>query len=430
VRVRRIVARLRGRPLVTRRYLGAWLVLGTALPWGLYRYYSNPLVPVSVGESTTGAYMGVNFHVYHTAAEAAAAGASFYGVTPGPATANFVYLYPPVTVLSFLPFTLVSWTTGYVVFTLLNVAAGLAATALTVGYVESHGAPLGWLDVGLIAGLFTLSIHASATLFFGNVNVWLALAFAVGFWALHRGRDGVAGVAFALAALFKLFPALVGLWLLRDERWRAVASATLTGVTGIFAGLVVFGVDTTVQFFTVVLPGRTDSSVFVGGYPVGEALYVTVHRPLSHLVWGVWPDAPYLLLPPSAALLCGLVLLYFYRHVSTERARLIAILATVVVTLVALPSFRLYAPLLFLPFVTLLYTWTGGPGRRLFVLGGVLFSVVATPERVVLVADSLGPLAEPVAAVGRVATIQLLAYALLLSACGYHVQSGATAQGG
>lgn len=419
--VRSAVGEFTDRPLVTRRYVGAWLVLVAALPWGLYRYYSNGVVPLDVGASTSGAYMGLNFHVYHTTAKRVLSGGHIYGVAPDPATSNFVYLYPPVTVPSFVPFTLVDWTTGYVLFTATSVLAGLLSTALIVRYVESRGTPLGWLDVFLVFGLWTLSIHASATVFFGNINLFLGLAFALGFWALATDREGAAGVAFAVAALFKLFPALVGLWLLRDRRWMATASAVLTGIGGLVAGVLLFGVEPTRQFFTAVLPGRTDSALFVGGYPVGAKFYVTVQRPLSHLVWTLWPDAPYALLPVSAAAVCGLVLAFFYRSVETDRERLIAMLATVVVLLVVIPSFRLYAPLLFLPLVALLYTWQGGPGRRLFVLGGVLFSVVARPEHMLTAAEYLGPLSGPVAAVGRVVTIQLLAYAIMLGACGWHV---------
>lgn len=409
------------RPLVARSYLGAWLVLVAALPWGLYRYYSNGVVPLDVGESVSGAYMGVNFHVYHATAERVLAGDPIYGITPEPAAANFVYLYPPVTVPSFVPFTLVDWTTGYIVFTGLNVLAGVVGTVLIVRYVESLGVPLGWLDVGLVFGLWTLSIHASATVFFGNINLLLGLAFAVGFWALGTDRNVTAGVSFAVAALFKLFPALVGLWLLRDRRWLATGSAVLTGVGGLAAGVSLFGFEPTWEFFTAVLPGRTDGPLFVGGYPAGGAFYVTVQRPLSHLIWTLWPDAPYAVLPVSGAALCGVVLAFFYRHTRTDRERLMAMFATVVVSLVVIPSFRLYAPLLFVPLVALLYTWQGGPGRRLFVLGGVLFSVVAQPEHVLTAAEYLGPLSGPVATVGSAVTVQLLAYALMLGACGWHL---------
>jgi hypothetical protein len=417
---------LTGRPLVARRYLGAWLVLLATLPLGLYRYYDNPdigLFTWAVGESTSGAYMGINYHVYHVAAERAVAGEPFYGVAPEPATGNFVYLYPPITVTGFVPFSPLDWTTGYLAFTFLSFAGGLAATGVVVRYVESLGAPLGWVDVALVGALFVLSIHVSATVYFGNINILLGLAFAVGFWALVTDRGITAGVAFAVAALFKLFPALVGLWLLRDGRLRAVAAAVGTGVAGILAGLALFGVGTTERFFTSVISGRSDASLFVGGLPVDSPFYVTVQRPLSHLIWTVWPKAPYVVLPAATALVCGGVLAVFYRQVQTQRERLMAVFATVVVTLVIVPSFRLYAPIVFPPLVALLYTWTGGPGRRLFILGALLFSVVTRPRHVLTAAEYLGGLSGPVTAIGTVATVQLYAYGVMLVACVWHCRS-------
>lgn len=420
------VAERTGRPLVARRYLGPWLVLLATLPIGLYRYYSSPEIGLfhwRVGESTAGAYMGINYHVYHVAAERALAGEPFYGVSPAPASDNFVYLYPPITVPSFFPFTILDWPVGYTVFTLVSVLAGIAATVYVVRFVEGNGVPLGWIDVALVLALFVLSIHVSATIYFGNINVMLGLAFAVGFWALIEKREVVAGTAFALAALFKLFPALVGLWLLRDRRWTAVASAVVTGTAGILTGVLLYGTETTDRFFTSVVSGRADSSLFVGGYPVGEPFYVTVQRPLSHLVWGLWPEAPYAVLPLTAVLLCGGVLAYFYRRIETRRERLVSMFVTVVVLLVVVPSFRLYAPLLFPPLVALLYTWKAGPGRRLFLAGGILFSVVARPHHVLSVADRLGPLSGPITALGSVATVQLYAYAVMVTACAWQVHT-------
>lgn len=421
------------RPLIAGRYPGAWVVLLVALIPGVARYYleeSLGLFTWDVGGGT-GAYMGVNYHVYHVAAEHALSGDPFYGITPEPAGSIYVYLYPPVTVTAFYPFTTFEWTTGYTLFTALNVLAALGGTALLVQYVEDEGTPLGWLDVGLVFSLFLLSIHVAATILFGNVNVLLGVAFVVGFWGLSRGRQVLAGVAFALAALFKVFPALVGLWLLRDRQWVATGSAVLTGVAGLVTGLLLFGRDTTVRYVTEVLAGRTDAEFFVGGYPADGPYYVTIQRPLSHVVWTVWPDAPYSLLPVLAAAGSGLVLVYFYRRIETQRERLFAIFATVVVALLVVPSFRLYAPLVFLPLVALLYTWTGGPGHRAFVLGGVLFSMVIRPDPLITGTEQYLPaLTGLVSPLATFATVQFYAYAITILACVWHchdLRSEATA---
>jgi hypothetical protein len=419
---------LTGRPLVREYYPGAWFVLVAALAFGLASYVAKPEIGLfrwAIGYTETVNYMGVNYRVYHVAAEHALAGEPFYGVSPPDTVDGYRYLYPPVSVVAFYPFTLVDWTTGYVLMTLLSVLGGILGTVLTVQYVEKLGCPLGWIDVLLVFALFVFSIHVAATIYFGNINILLGMAFVVGFWALARERDALAGVSFALPALFKLFPALVGVWLLRDRRWRATGVAIATGIAGSLAGVVLFDIDATVHYFTHVLGERGATDAFVGGYPIDSKYYVTVQRPLSHLIWGLWPNAPYAVLPASSVAVCAAILGYFYRDVSTRRRRVIAMFATVVVALVVVPSFRLYAPLLFVPFVALLYSWTGEtPDRIVFLAGSLLFAVPTRPKYVVSATESLpGPFADALTALGTVATVQLYAFALMLAGCAWYLRT-------
>ncbi|ERG89090.1 MAG: protein of unknown function (DUF2029), partial [halophilic archaeon J07HX5] len=176
---------LTGRPLIAQRHVGAWLVLGFAIVMGLRSYYGLSgigLTTWAIGDTSVANYMGVNYHVYQVAAEQAIAGESFYGVSPEPTTDAYVYLYPPITVAAFYPFTLFEWTTGYTVFIGLNVVIALVGTRLMLSYVESHGARLGWLDTALLAGLLLLSTHVVATVLYGNINILLGVVFAGGFW--------------------------------------------------------------------------------------------------------------------------------------------------------------------------------------------------------------------------------------------------------
>lgn len=418
-----------GRPLVARRALGAWLVLLSALPLGLRGYYTNPHIGLGVwnpGEWN----MGINYRAYHVAAEAARAGKDFYAVhVPGVEWA--VYLYPPITVVPFYPFTLVEWTTGYAIMTGLSVLAGVAGTALIVDYVEDVGRPIGWLDVALILALFLLSTHVMGSIYYGNINLLLAFAFAVGFWALANGRDRLAGAAFGAAALYKVFPALVGVWLLRDRRWVATAAAAATGLGGLVAGAALFGPRTTWVYFTDVLAGRSGSTAFIGGYPVDGTYYVTVQRPLSHVLWTVWPGAPYPVLVGLAVVAGAAVLAYFYRDVRDRRDRLMAIFATAVVAVVLFPSFRFYLVLLYLPLVALLYVWEDGPGRTAFVAGGLLTSFTFRPGDVV---ELIAWLPDPVYAlgyfVGGFATAQLYGLALMLAGCAWYKHHSAAERDG
>jgi Glycosyltransferase family 87 len=67
-------------------------------------------------------------------------------------------------------------------------------------------------------------------------------------WCMRRDAETAAGVAIGLAALLKAYPALIGGYLIATRRWRALASATITGVAGMAIAVGVLGVATLTGF--------------------------------------------------------------------------------------------------------------------------------------------------------------------------------------
>lgn len=368
-----------------------------------------------------GHMLGVNYRVYHVAAEAALAGEDFYAVSPSGFTDFYTFLYPPALVLPYLPLSMLSWPAGFALQTALTVVGGLIATGLVVRAIEARGRTLGWVDVGLIAWFLLASIHATPSLWYGNLNLLLAAGFVGGFFLLDAGgerRETAAGALFGLVALVKVFPALVGVYLLRVRAWRAVGGAIATGLGGLLLGAIAFGPGETRRFFLEVLLPRSDTDLFVGGYPPGETYYVTVQRPLSHLLWTVWPEAPTAVLPALAAAVLAVPLAICYRDVTTRRGRLLAVAATCIATVVLFPSYRLYLVLLYFPLVVLLYSVTDRRALALLAAGALLASVAVRPDALVAAASGLP---EPLATLGTVAatlgTTQLWGLALILGAC-------------
>jgi hypothetical protein len=374
--------------------------------------------------------VGMDFQVYYFAAEALLAGGDFYAASP-PAHPTYGYVYPPVTLPAFVPFVLLgSWQAGFAAFTLLNVAGALGAAALLVRWVEAYRpTPLSWLDRGLVAGFTLLSLHSAVTLLYGETNFVLLLALVAGFWWLDGNRtrnQSAAGVAFALPAVVKLFPAAVGVWLLRRRAWRAIGAATATGV-GLFAlGVGVFGVETHLTFLEVAVAPRLSSSEFAGGLPAGATL-LTLRRPISVLLPGL--DAS--LYGPLSFLLLAPVVWYCYRRVpgsgsgpnsnpsSDPIPRLVAIFATMAAIVVGFPSLLLYFVYLLFPMIPLLYLLERGPARKLFVFGAFVanFAVTLANVRAALAGTpgaGLLPILDPVL---TLATPPLYGTVAMLGAC-------------
>ncbi|EMA40885.1 glycosyltransferase family 87 protein [Halobiforma nitratireducens] len=457
------------RPIVSRPYLGAWLVLLWSAAVGYSSYVSFLGLSFNPLEWSPDDRLGVNYYVYHYSAEALLAGEDFYTATPPGFGDHFTYLYPPITILTWVPFTALDSFHGFLLLTAITIAVSAASAVAIVRYIERWDLTLGWLDVGAIF-VFFLGVHSTGTLNFGNINLLLAAGIVFGFFALDRGREITAGVLFGAVALMKVFPALVGLYLLRVRSWAAIAGATATGLGGLAASALVFGPDTLYRFFFEILLPRSDTADFVGGYAPDDTYYVTIQRPLSHLIWNVYPDAPAAVLPVAAALVLGAVLAYCFLRLETRTDHLVAIHATLTATVIFMSSLRFYLALVFFSWVSLLYVWHDEPDdqRRgqgvvlgigllavaylwygsliwsywplvvafftagiallyvwfedavptLFVVGGLVASITNRPSSMVAQVEGYpGPLPtilEPIVAVG---TLQLYGLLLMLGAC-------------
>lgn len=303
--------------------------------------------------------------VYYYAAEGLLAGEDIYEVAP-PDRPTYSFLYPPIVILVFLPHAILDGTTlAFAIQTSLNVAFAIGLAIVTWRALQRRDVPITSLDKSLIVGFMLVSAHAAINVVNGQVNIWLGFAIAVGFDALDRDRERLAGLAFALAALVKVFPAILGVWLLRNRAWYGVAVAITTGVAGLLAGLVAFGPELTVTYLEDVLLGRLQEETF-DGRPDPTVTTDGLPRQLAAL--GLTGTASTIV----GLLILGPVLLAIYHDMSTDRQRIAAMLATVIVTILLFPLPTLYFPFLAFPLVVLFYTLEAGPARALVVAGTLL----------------------------------------------------------
>lgn len=432
--------RLLDRPLYERPYPGAWLLLVAPLVMGVSSMHSafdaSLFPPGAVGLWDN--WM-VNFEVYYYAGEEVLSGGELYEFHPPGRGEFYQYLYPPVTVLFFLPFQLVGLETGYWLFLGINAVTAGLLTAMIVRYVESLGRRLGWIDVVLVFAHAMVGTHLVANYAFGNVNLLLGVGVAAGIYLLEVGprsarRESVAGSILAVVALFKVFPALIGFYLLRIRSWWSVTAAAAAGVGSLLLGEVMFAVGglwgwsggprafgfgmTEHWLRKAVLP-RSDTQDFVGGYAPGDLYYVTIQRPLSHVIWGLWDGAPPWLLVVGSFAIGLAVLAPFLVRTETRLERLVAAFAAVAVAIVVMPSLRFYVALLFLPMIALAYVLEDHPVQPLFVGGAVIMAYTDPPSDVL---ERIQPLPDPALGalepVVRTTSTQLLGIAVMLVALG------------
>ncbi len=175
--------------------------------------------------------------------------------------------YPPPFLL--LPRAMLALTASFLSLRLLFGAASLVmvlcACAATAATLAGTAGRRMWLLTPLLLANPVLLI----TLQVGNFHL-AAVALCLGCWvALERRRDGLAGSLLAVATLAKIFPGLLGVMLLMQRRWRAVAFTALAAAALCALSVAVLGTRVWRDFFVYHLP-HVDS---------GEALRFMARSP-------------------------------------------------------------------------------------------------------------------------------------------------------
>jgi len=147
----------------------------------------------------------------------------------------------PFVVVLLTPFVLLPPAAMALAFAVAKMAAWLAAVLMAMRVVM-HG------DRRLSAGLALLGIVATWDFYLsdqshGNTNVFTALAIVLHLWLYRRGRDGLAGVALALAICLKMTPALFVAYWAYQRQWKLLISTAIALPLMVLSPAVLVGWD-------------------------------------------------------------------------------------------------------------------------------------------------------------------------------------------
>jgi len=399
--------------------LMSWRGRGLAI---LARWYPVPLLAFHVvaGVALLGYYLAIadttpydNFRIYYAAAESALGG----GIQYRPS--YYSYVYQPPTVVVFVPFTFLPFEIATVLWRVLNVAVLVVLGTLVWQWVE-------YLDVTpedraarplvfatLLAGTWSLLLLLNA-----QMDIALATLVWAGLYWLETGSERRAGVAVAIAASVKVFPAVLGVWFLVRRQFEAVAAAIATGAGVVAVGLFVFGPDQYRRYFRVVVEFR-DYAALLDGVPDPNSELLSIARPVAAASGGL----PYvwLLVAGLVVTACTLAVVFVNVDPTDRRERFATALVTVLVAVVALPtgqnSYTFYA----VPgLVVALFVVSGRWPRALVGGGFALLAVPLDPEELLRLRDVAAPGAVPAVFAAletmlTVASVELYGFALAVA---------------
>ncbi|WP_323190357.1 glycosyltransferase family 87 protein [Halostella sp. PRR32] len=361
-----------------------------------------------------------DFRAYRHAAELFVSGEPFIGASPSVGGGRWVY--PPIVVLLFVPFAAFPTLTGaYAAATIVNIGLLVLTARLVIRIVERvRREPLTRVDRLLLTLFIVTNTFSAVVIGQGQIDPLVCVTLAGGFLALESGRETRAGVLFAVAAVIKLFPVVVGAWLLYRRAYRAVAAAVATGVGAIIASFAVFGVETHRRYLHFVLYERSRLETAASGIDPNYSS-LTLHRPLSVLFPELSPNA-YVAIAVIAFI--PVIVVCFMRTV-TVIDRLVAFLVTLTASLLVTPATMIHhAVYLLVPLLPLLYGIKRPAIRRTLCIGtlAMLFPVLpAQIDRVLAMADTLDPVRAGVMSVVTpvltTATVTLYGLLIVVSVC-------------
>lgn len=332
-----------------------------------------------------------------------------------------LWTYTPVSLLYFYPYAILfEYETAFVVHQILSVFVSFIYGG-ALAYFISNRVGIARIDKVLIVGFASLSVYPVVNVINGSF-VGIFTFMLGGGWLLLEYEKDSGGVGWALASLLKGYPAFWGVYLLRVKRWRATAAAIVTGVSATLLGVLVFGFDAYIRFFSVAGDNRVRLNKFrQGGSPDNEMM--TPIRGLSQLFPNVDPTIWPIVI--TIFVLIAAAFIYYLVPIETLNDRATLLLATIIGVFFIMPTtqdmdtYLLYAPLL-----VLLYTERHAIVQGLYTVATIILSYNIGRDELRAVSEALGiaewtmPIGEPILMFAKMPTyaLYIMFAAILLSA--------------
>ena len=289
---------------------------------------------------------------------------------------------PPTAMLYFMPYSAMPLAAARLAFLAVNHVALLATAALTWRMVRPAMPPAVWL--GLVLGVVALLDPFLLAFRLGQVDLVIGLALAAAAYRLRNGDDAWAGACIGIAAMLKIAPGLLVLYLLWRGRWKALGGLVATVLAVGFLSLALAGVEAWEYYVTVRLPDLLAGSALFNNLSLpGLILRVFMGPELATGFLDLQPDIMLARLLIAIALLTAVC--FTARALGRESLRgrafvlefSLTVVAALVISGVTWPHYLAW--LLPLVGLSLALGWPSGASRWTAVLSGVGLALASLP---------------------------------------------------
>ncbi len=289
---------------------------------------------------------------------------------------------PPTAMLYFAPYSTMPLAAARLVFLAMNHLALLATAALTWRMVRPALPP--WVWLGLVLGVVTLLDPFLLAFRLGQVDLVIGLALAAAAYRLRGGDDAWAGACIGIAAMLKIAPGLLALYLLWRGRWKALGGLAAVVVVAGGLSLAFAGVDAWQYYLAVRLPDLLAGSALFNNLSLpGLILRVFMGPELAKGFLDLQPDIAMARLLTVMAVLAALVVTAKALGSRARQGRAfvlefsLAVVTALVISGVTWPHYLAWLlPLLGL---SLAFRWPTGASRWTPVLCGAGLALASLP---------------------------------------------------
>lgn len=289
---------------------------------------------------------------------------------------------PPTAMLYFMPYAAMPLEAARLAFLAVNHVALLATAALTWRLIRPALPP--WVWLGLVLGVVALLDPFLLAFRLGQVDLVIGLALAAAAYRLRDGDNAWAGACIGIAAMLKIAPGLLALYLLWRGRWKALGGLAATVVVVGLLSLAFAGVDAWQYYLTIRLPDLLAGSALFNNLSLpGLILRVFMGPELAKSILDLQPDIAVARLLTVIAVLAAIVATSKALGRQGRRGRAfvlefsLAIVAALVISGVTWPHYLAW--LLPLVGLSVAFSWPTGASRWTAVLCGAGLALASLP---------------------------------------------------
>jgi hypothetical protein len=202
----------------------------------LVMFYSHFLSPIG-GQVHI---LDVDFRMYHNAAKIFLSGGDFYDHTG--------FLYPPLALLTYLPFANLNFNQAYFLMTLINFFLIIGTIIFLSKILRHYNISLFTSEKILLFFAIFLFYPVASCFYRGQMSILISFLITIFYYQVLMNKDISAGITLIFATILKVFPLSLMFFGIFLRKIKFVMSSLLTLIVCCIVSFFLFGIPTHIRF--------------------------------------------------------------------------------------------------------------------------------------------------------------------------------------